>query len=355
MNPKRGVPVDSGNDKKITIDQVAALAGVSKTTVSRFLNGKYDNISVETRERIAKVIKEHDYRPNRSAQRLKAGHTMLIGCVLGDVSSPFSSLLLRGASEACESAGYQMLFADAREDPEREKRAILGFLENRVDGLIINTTGGNDLLITDVHNRGIPVALADRTLAEPGIIDTVVSTDIDSSYECVRFLLGQGYKRIAFFKEGSDSVSPRMLRKKGYEKAMDDYRPGEEHIVYSFSKNDEEGCTQCVKDLIEKYGKERVAIISSNGVTAHHILLSLNSFGITPGYEVGLLTFDDWSWLRLAPPGITTVALKSEEIGAQAARMVINRASGRLAFDAPAEYIEIPTKIMVRGSTPASR
>ena len=88
--------MDAQAEKKITIDQVAKLCGVSKTTISRYLNGKFENISAETRENIRQVIEELDYRPNRSAQRLKASRSMLIGCTIGDVSSPFSGLLLKG-------------------------------------------------------------------------------------------------------------------------------------------------------------------------------------------------------------------------------------------------------------------
>ena len=86
---------------KVTIDQVAAICGVSKTTISRYLNHKYENISAETRGRIEQVIAELDYRPNRTAQRRKASRSMLIGCCIGDIASPFAGLLLKGITETC--------------------------------------------------------------------------------------------------------------------------------------------------------------------------------------------------------------------------------------------------------------
>ena len=125
--------MDNQSDSRLTIDEVAKLCGVSKTTISRFLNGKFENMSADTREHIRRVIAEVDYHPNRSAQRLKASRSMLIGCVIGDISSPFSALLLKGITTVCEEAGYQVLFADSGEDPRRERRAIKGFLENRVE------------------------------------------------------------------------------------------------------------------------------------------------------------------------------------------------------------------------------
>ena len=189
---------------KVTIDQVAAICGVSKTTISRYLNHKYENISAETRQRIEQVIAELDYRPNRTAQRLKASRSMLIGCCIGDIASPFAGLLLKGITETCESAGYQVLFADSKENALREQRAIEGFLENRVDGLIVNTTGGNDEFLIRVQNeRGVPVVLADRSLQKEGRLDTVISEYRHSTIDCVELMLRYGYRKIAFFTMNS--------------------------------------------------------------------------------------------------------------------------------------------------------
>ena len=168
--------MDTQSEKKVTINQVANYCGVSKTTISRFLNGKYENMSAETKEKISAAVKALNYHPDRSAQRLKSSRTMLIGCVIGDVSSPFSALLLKGITSVCEESGYQVLFADSRESARREKRAIRGFLDNRVDGLIVNTCGSNDEYLLELQGRGIPLVLADRPLMEPGLIDTVGKT-----------------------------------------------------------------------------------------------------------------------------------------------------------------------------------
>ena len=127
-----------GREKRVTIDQVAQQAGVSKTTVSRYLNGRYDALSDETRERIGLVIDRLHYRPNRMAQSLKAQNSRLLGCLVSDISSPFSALIVKGINSVCLSAGYQLLLVDSGDDPERERTAIRDLLENQVDGLIVN-------------------------------------------------------------------------------------------------------------------------------------------------------------------------------------------------------------------------
>ena len=344
--------MDAQAEKKITIDQVAKLCGVSKTTISRYLNGKFENISAGTRENIRQVIEELDYRPNRSAQRLKASRSMLIGCTIGDVSSPFSGLLLKVITRVCEAAGYQVLFADSAEDPKRERNAIQGFLQNQVDGLIVNSPGGNDMLLIETQERGVPIVLADRGLMQEGRLDTVASTDRQSAFDSVSFLLNCGYTKVAFFSEGNRQITPRLLRCRGYIEAVEKICPQDAApIIYEFDKSDPDSCRRCVVDFRSRFPDERIAILSVNGTTTPHILLAFQAEGLSLGWYYGLCTFDDWTWLRLAPPGITSVALNTEQIGEEAARLLLERISGKRPQDAPAAYIEIPTKLNVRGST----
>ena len=188
--------MDAQSEKKVTINQVASYCGVSKTTISRFLNGKYENMSAETKEKISAAVKALNYHPDRSAQRLKASRTMLIGCVIGDISSPFSALLLKGITSVCEESGYQVLFADSHESARREKRALRGFLDNRVDGLIVNTCGSNDEYLLELQERGILVLM---TIIQPqpayllqkmDFIPDVVKKEhtFDTFEECTEFL-----------------------------------------------------------------------------------------------------------------------------------------------------------------------
>ena len=343
-------------ENKMTINKVAELCGVSKTTVSRFLNGKYENMSEETKEHIRRVIAEVDYHPNRSAQRLKASRSMLIGCVIGDIASPFSALLLKGITTVCEEAGYQVLFADSGENPLRERRAIHGFLENRVDGLIVNTCGGNDDFLVELQRAGTPLVLADRQLLRGEQIDTVTIPNRNTAYDCVRFLLAQGYSRIAFFSETMGSISPRTLRHQGYEEAIRDLAvSGTEPETYEFAAEDLESCKSCLRIFRRKYPNERIAIFSSNGSSARRILVAMKELDIEPGYNLGLCTFDDWDWLQIARPGISAVSLATSAVGAKAAELLLDRISGRRSADSKAVMVEIQPHFVVRESTPAQK
>ena len=345
--------MDTQTDNRVTIDQVAKICGVSKTTISRFLNGKFENMSGDTKERIQTAVAELNYRPNRSAQRLKASKSMLIGCVIADVSSPFSAILLKGITSVCEEAGYQVLFADSAGSPRRETRIIEGFLENRVDGLIVNTCGDNDEYLLSLTKRGIPTVLADRELMHGEKMDTVAVPNREAACDTTRFLLEQGYDRVAFFTENIANISPRFLRCQGYKDAIRGYAPsGTEPEIYEFGGKDIKCCADSVSSFVDRHPGERLAILSSNGTSAQTLLLAINTLKLELGYSLGMCTFDDWSLLRIAKPSISAVALGSVMIGEEAARLVLERISGKRPFDSPPVTIMIPTKLTIRESTP---
>ena len=338
------------SNRTVTIDEVARRCGVSKTTISRYLNHKYENISAETRQRIASVIEDLDYRPNRTAQRLKASRSMLIGCCIGDIASPFSGILLKSITETCEAAGYQVLFADSKEDPLREQRAIEGFLENRVDGLIVNTAGGNDeFLVAVQRERGVPVVLADRSLKKGGQLDTVISEYRRCIRDAITLIQSFGYTHIAFFTETICSVMPRIQRRDSFLQTASFLQDGLAP-VYEFSKETEGDCFRCIRDFLKRFPGERVAILSVNGVTAMYVLYAIQETGLSLGKDIGLCTFDDWAWFSLIPPGITAIHLETDQLGARAAELLLRRLQDKTAFDSPAVSVELTTSFCLRGS-----
>ena len=208
------------------------------------------------------------------------------------------------------------------------------------------------MFLIETQERGIPIVLADRGLMQKGRLDTVASTDRQSAFDSVSFLLNCGYTKVAFFSEGNRQITPRLLRCRGYIEAVEKICPQDAApIIYEFDKSDPDSCRRCVVDFRSRFPDERIAILSVNGTTTPHILLAFQAEGLSLGWYYGLCTFDDWTWLRLAPPGITSVALSTEQIGEEAARLLLERISGKRPQDAPAAYIEIPTKLNVRGST----
>lgn len=339
------------NSKKLTISDVAKYCGVSKTTISRYLNDKNGSFSEATRERIKSAIDELGYKPDRTAQRLKSARTKLVGCVLADISSPFTAILLKGIMKVCERAGYQVLFTDSGEDKKREIRAIEGFLLNRVDGIIVNTCGDNEDFLVSIRNQGVPIVLADRGLLGKQRLDTVSHCNEESAVECVSILKDCGYDRVAFFSQETNKIAPRVLRYRGYKKGIEEFFPSKEPELVTINPQDEDECARLLMRYRNAYPDERIAIISANGVTSRCILLASRKTGYEWGSEFGLCTYDDWEWLRLASPGITSVQLPSQKIGENAAQLLIEYIEGLRSLDDPPLDIQLPGKLNIRGST----
>ena len=107
---------------------------------------------------------------------------------------------------------------------------------------------------------------------------------------------------------------------------------------------------RCVKDFRQRFPGERIAALAVNGVTAMDVLCAMQQTGITPGYDFGFCTFDDWSWFSLISPGITAVRMETKQLGARAAELLLERLRGEREDDAPAVNVELPTTFMERGS-----
>ena len=154
--------------KQLTIKDIAAQANVSTTTISRFLNGKYDSMSLETKTRIEQIIKESGYRPSNIARSLKSKYSRLIGVIISDISNPFFSTLLDTINQRALKAGYSLLISISNNSASSELKLLRKHLDNSVDGLLINTVGGNNEVISQI-SQSLPVVLLDRDIEGLGL------------------------------------------------------------------------------------------------------------------------------------------------------------------------------------------
>lgn len=333
-----------------TIDQVAAEAGVSKTTISRYLNGKFEFMSAETKKRIENVIQQLDYQPSNVARSLKSQRSRQIGCIIADISSPFSSILLKGISDVCSSHGYQVLFSDVSNNPERERTCIQQFLLNQVDGLIVNTAGGNDDFLIKLKQKGVPIVLADRCIQPRNTIDTVTTENYHVTYSCIEHLKNNGFENIAFFTEKNIEISTRATRFQAFLDAMKDlYQINGAKNFYAINGENDIENQKLLKDFIESNSNKKLAVFCVNGVTLLRVLKAMQSGGYQINSQLGICGFDDWGWASLIPPGITTITQDSYSVGVQSAKIILRRVLGQKGRKPV--YQELPNKLIIRGST----
>ena len=294
--------------KKITIKEVAEEAGVSKTTISRFLNNNYGNMSKETKEKIAEVIERLNYRPSKQAQALKSKHSYLIGVVVADISNLYSSLLLKGIGSILEKSGYQMIIVDAANSVKQEKELLEKLIDQNVEGIILQPSSRQTANYDFITERNIPLLLVDRQ-TEPEKWSSVMTNNIDSTQEVIEKALAKRYENVVVISEPVQDVSTRELRYETVKKTMEKAGKGWKLLEVT----DEDQLTESLPPIIADTRKN--LLFASNGRVLMDVLAWLIQHGIKIPEDVGITGFDDWNLTELVGPGITSIEQPSREIG----------------------------------------
>lgn len=336
--------------KHLKMDEVAKLAGVSKTTISRFLNGKYEYMSAATREHIQKVIDEIGYRPNRVARNLRSQHSHMLGCIIADITNPVSSILVKGINDVCTKRNYAVYFFNTNNEIDLEMQYAHTLIDLQVDGLLINTSDYENTYLHRLAAPNFPIVLAERSLSNNGNMDCVISESIHSTFNCIQHLYEQGFTDVGFFCSGNiHLVSSRIIRYRCYKEAMREYfSPASALDVYVVSDNIEQSKAAIIRYFNCAVGQKK-AIFCANGVALLNTLNALFDMQVEIGKYLGICSFDDWGWPAMVGPGITTIKQDSYLVGTRAAQILIDRIEG-VEKSAPL-FLEVPSKLIIRGST----
>ena len=340
--------------KNITIYDVASAAGVSKTTVSRYLNGRTDLMSEKTRARIEKVINLLDYHPSELARSLKSKRTHTIGVIVSEIRSPFFSAVISGVEEILFENGYSAIFMDCGNDKEKEERYIKETLSRDVEGIIINTTSNvNDYLVS-LDIQKVPIVLCDRYVANHKL-DIVTIDNEKLTYDIFDHLLEQGFNRFAFFTEPWKENSSRLNRRKFFLKVI------KEKLGYDASRDvytigtDYKDCDEALNTFAKTFGANDVpVIIGVNSVTTFEVYLAIQRKNLKIPQDIGICGPDDWnwenymSWPDITSTPVTTINFNSKLLGRKCAELLLER------INIPTkemEEIKIPAELKIREST----
>lgn len=332
----------------ITIADVAKRAGVSKTTISRYLNGKFEFMSGESKRRIQEIIEELNYRPNKLARGLKSSKSRLIGVLISDISNPFFSILVQGISDTCNQYGYHVLIANTNNDTDKEQEYILSMIDQRVEALIVNTTGYNTEFLLDIEKKHVPIVLADRPVF-PNMFDTVKSDDQRSTIDTIKYLFDKGFTRVGFFTEPINNVGTRIIRQQAYRQACKEVLNIEPQ-EYEVGLKQKRLAQKLLQDFVLRNNGHKKAIFTANGVTMLNMLEAIHSLGLCIPKDIAICGFENWPWMEfVGASGITAIELPSYEIGAECVSRIMFRLQTNTKVEP--ETIELPTQLRIRGST----
>ncbi|MBH1634956.1 LacI family DNA-binding transcriptional regulator [Stenotrophomonas maltophilia] len=324
----------------ISINDVARVAGVSKSTVSRVLGG--GPVSEDVRRRVELAIRQTGYRPNLQARRLRSRHTGIIGLIVADIRNPFFTALIRAVEEVAYREGLRVTLCNTDEDPEREALYLQLMHEERISGLIFaptrTTVGRLERLTLDY-----PTVLVDRA-APGGSIDSVVLDNAAAMAGLVEHLVERGYRRIGGLF-GSTSTTAAE-RRDGYLAAMRTHglEPG-----YREVEPTAEAAIETVEQWLAAPSRPE-ALVTSNSLLLMGALKAARGAGLAIPDALALAGFDNERWTELVVPGITVLEQPVEEMGRAAMSMLLERLR---TPELPVRRLVMTGRCVVRGSTAA--
>lgn len=326
---------------RISINDVARLAGVSKSTVSRALG--HGPVSDQVRSRVEAAVRQSGYRPNLMARRLRSQHSGILGLVVADIRNPFFTALIHAVEEVAYRAGMRVILCNTDEDPEREALYLQLMQEERIAGLIFAPTrvmvGRLDELELDC-----PTVLVDRAAAVSRH-DAVLLDNAAAMAELVGHLLARGHRRIGGLF-GSTSTTAAE-RRDGYLAAM---RAHGLEPDYREVAPTAEAAIGAVGDWLAGSARPQ-AIVASNSLLLMGALKAARGAGLRIPADLALAGFDNERWTELVEPGITVVEQPVEEMGRAAIALLLERLR---APQLPVRRLVLQGRCVVRGSTAAA-
>jgi len=329
--------------EKVTLADVAELAGVSVMTVSRVVNDRA-GVGAATRDRVRRAVEALGYRPNIVARGLKAHRSGTIGLLLPDVTNPYFPMIVRGAEDVAIAHGFTLLLTNVIEDVEREVAALEAFEDRRVDGVIACSPRLPAARLDALLGRHHAAVIVNRR-STPGVAGSVRMDHEQGMREAVRHLLAIGCRRLAVLSGPVDSYAgrERMLgidretREHGIDLPDARVVPGPPTV---------DGGMAAARTLLER-DPAIDALVCFNDLVAAGALQTLAEAGLAVPGDVSVIGYDDIPFARMFTPALTTMRAATYDLGRHAMTMLLERMAGR----GHGVDIVLQPELVVRAST----
>ena len=327
---------------------MAELAGVSRATVSAYLN-RTRYVSPELSEKIEQAIKELNYTPDPLARALKLQDTKTIGLII-PVMSRFFTPMMRVVNEVAHQNKYGFLICSSEEEAEREKEVLEIFITKRVSGiLIVPCSEKNRKLLNDIQQSGTPVVQVNRKI--DGLeADSVVSNNFKAAYTATEHLLQRGRKKIVLLGYDPDSLA-HTEKKTGYDAALLDHDI-EDNLTIIVNEHDREDINKNIEAAFRSFLDSKQPfdglICTSQRKTAIGLrLLKERAFRIPD--DVAVVGFDDTPWSSLLWPPLTVISENTYTMGEEATKILLDRIEKK-ERSVP-KHIVLEDELIIREST----
>jgi LacI family transcriptional regulator len=327
-----------------TISDVAERAGVSKATVSRYLNGSLV-LPPETATRVDDAVVALNYRQNSLARRLSLGSSETIGLAMPEVANPFFAELADAVEAAASGFGYGLALCITRNKLEREALYLRWLDTRHLDGLVFATNRPDDGLLRTMIGERNNVVLVDEDV--PGTrVPKVLVDNVEGGYLATRHLIDAGHRRIAHVTGPRDLFTVRE-RLEGYRRALAGAGISLDPTLLHFGAYDRRFGHAAAAALIAQQEAPTAVFAASDYIVAG-ILDALRERGLSVPSDLSIVGFDDMEFASLLMPPITTLRQSAGELGRTAVTLLVDMLNGRPP--APTLVHRLPVRLVERAS-----
>ena len=337
------MPAAGRGGRRATMKEVAALAGVSLSTVSRVVNDD-PAVRADLVARVRDAVAALDYRHNTAASALRRadGLSASIGVVVEDIANPFFAAVHRGIENVARERGVLTFAGSSDERPERERQLAEAFGARGVDGLIIAPAGGDHSFLLRDRAAGVAIVFVDR----PGRFidaDAVRTDNAAGAATAVAHLVAAGHERIGFLGD-RPALYTAAERLRGFEQelARHGLRADPAHVRHTLTRAADAYDT--TREMLLSPQPPTALFTSQNLITIDAVR-AIHDLGLQQ--RVALVGFDDVVLADVVRPGLTVIAQDPAGLGSAAARLLFERLDG---FDGPSREVVLPPRLVARGS-----
>ena len=302
--------------KKLTIVDIAKMAGVGTTTVSRYFNG--GNLKKETRERIKEIVDKYNYTPNTFAKALKSIDSKIIGVIVPCLHSYISGNTLKYLDKELKENNYETLIMNTNFDENKQLEYIKKLARMNVDGIILLPTTMSKAYESTIKSIDVPVVMLGQ---EGEYTYSVEYNDFNAARDLTNYVLASGHKKIAYLGVGEDDIAVGYYRKLGVLRALEKYNLEPENILIT-NFGMEEGY-EIVKENIEKL-KEDSCLICATDNLAYGAIKALEEEGLNVGEDYSVAAFGDYTSSALLKSPLTTIKFDLKDAAKQTVEMLLN-------------------------------
>jgi DNA-binding LacI/PurR family transcriptional regulator len=327
----------------ISIKDIARLAGVSHSTVSRALRGS-PLIPAETANRIQRIANETGYTASAVARSLVTQKTQVIGVVVTTIADPFNGEVVAGIEETANQQGYSVILANSQAESERELAVVRSFQERRVDGIVVASSRVGALYQPLLAEIDIPIVLLNNQHPSK-FIHSVTIDNHGGALEAVRHLVSLGHERVAYLGDnfGLQSDAERF---QGFKTGMSEKNlPILPDLVVRG-----DGKPECAAEESRKLfalASRPTAIFCYNDMSALGVLKEAARQGLRVPEQLSIAAFDDLFFAELLSPALTTVRQPKRELGHRAMRLLLDIFAG----SPMKKTVTVKGELIVRDST----